>query len=70
MANKIRTERKRERFDTELALTADLLATAQRLAVYGGWRTAVRSLYYVISRISNRGRMQLAEFLADPNVSW
>lgn len=57
-------ERKRERIDTELALTADLLSTAQRLAVYGGWRTALRSLYYVVMRISSeRGRKQLGEYL-------
>jgi predicted metal-dependent HD superfamily phosphohydrolase len=64
-------ERNREAFDTELALTNDMLAIAQRLAVYGGWRTAVRACYYVVMRISSdRGRKALAEFLADPGVGW
>lgn len=70
MSKNKRTERNRERIDTELALTSDLLATAQRLAVYGGWRVAVRALYYVMMRISNRGRAQLADFLSDPSVGW
>lgn len=70
MPKATRTERNRERIDTELALTSDLLATANRLACYGGWRVAVRALYYVMMRISNRGRHQLADFLSDPNVGW
>lgn len=69
MATKVHTERKRETIDTELALTSDLLATAQRLAVYGGWRVAVQALYYVLMRVSSdRGRKQLAEFLNEPQI--
>lgn len=57
--------------DTELAMTSDLLATAQRLACYGGWRVAVRCLYYVLLRVSqDRGRKQLAEFLNDQSAGW
>lgn len=71
MPNKIRTERKRETIDHELALTSDLLATAQRLAVGHGWRVACRSLYYVLMRVSSdRGRRQLAEFLNDTQAGW
>ena len=65
------TKRVREQFDTELALTNDLLNTAQRLAVGHGWHVATRVLYYVLMRVSSdRGRRQLAEFLSDTNVGW
>ena len=61
----------RQRFDTELALTNDLLDVVQRLAISHGWRVALRSCYYAIMRVtSERGRKQLAEFLVDPNVGW
>lgn len=65
------TTRVRERFDDELALTNDLLGTAQRLAVSHGWRVATRAIYYVLIRIvPDRGRRQLAEFLSDSTVGW
>lgn len=64
-----KTRRIAAKIDTELVLTADLLATAQRLAVYGGWRTACRALYYVLMRIHDgRGRKQLSEFLSEEGL--
>lgn len=37
-----------------------------KLALYGGWKLAVRSLYYVLMRVSSeRGRKQLATFLME-----
>lgn len=59
------TTRVREKFDHELAITNDILALAQRLAYqHGGWRVALRALYYVVMRInSERGRKQYGEFL-------
>lgn len=63
--------RTRDRIDIELALTSDLLAVAQRIAVAYNWRVAVRCCYYVIMRVAgDRGRRQLAEFLVDDKVSW
>lgn len=64
---KKKTERVVANIDTELALTNDLLAIAQRLAVYGGWRLASRQLLYVWMRIDmSRGRVALAAFLNEP----
>ena len=66
MKKKESLERNRDRFDTELALTNDLLRTAQDLAIKCGWKVAVRALYYVLMRTSDRGRKQLAEYLSEP----
>jgi len=64
-------ERIRQRFDTELAITNDILDLANRLAIHSGWRVALRTLYYVAMRISSdRGRKVLVEFLSDQNVGW
>lgn len=71
MKQNIKPARIRTRIDHELALTADLLDIAQRIALGHGWRVAVRACYYVIMRIANeRGRRQLAEYLIDPLVGW
>lgn len=71
MKNKIDLERKRERFDAELALTNDLYQAANLIACRFGWRVACRALYYVLTRIcESRGRKQLAEFLDDDSAGW
>lgn len=64
MAAKVK--RVREQFDRELALTNDIYQAAWKLAVYGGWKTALRALYYVAMRIGGeRQRAEFAKFLSD-----
>jgi hypothetical protein len=58
--------RVREKMDSQMAMTSDMVTLAQQMAVRFGWRWALFALYTAAIRISStNGKKNLADLLSD-----